>query len=129
MRLDATDLRYVTDDEWRVLTAVSIPKFLELIAHRRSVILGAYRMSCSVFKFIQVETGSRNHEVVPTPLIAQLSRITGGQVNKCLGVLARRSLIARVQGNKCGCNDSSFERSSDESHGLLACGNLLFDIS
>ncbi|KAJ9098746.1 hypothetical protein QFC21_004394 [Naganishia friedmannii] len=68
MKLDATDLRYVTSDEFRVLSSV--------------------------------EQGSRNHEVIPTVLIAQISRITGGQVNKCLGALAKRGLVARVQNTK-----------------------------
>lgn len=30
-------------------------------------------------------------------MIAQISRITGGQVNKCLGGLAKRKLVGRVQ--------------------------------
>ncbi|GHJ87493.1 hypothetical protein NliqN6_3895 [Naganishia liquefaciens] len=64
MKLDATDLRYVTPDEFRVLAAV--------------------------------EQGSKNHEVIPTVLIAQISKITGGQVNKCLGALAKRGLVGRV---------------------------------
>jgi RIO kinase 2 len=71
MKLDATDLRYVTPDEFRVLAAV--------------------------------EQGSKNHEVIPTVLIAQISRITGGQVNKCLGALAKRGLVARVANTKCEC--------------------------
>ncbi|WWD20863.1 hypothetical protein CI109_105340 [Kwoniella shandongensis] len=65
MRLDATDLRYVTADEFRVLTAVEI--------------------------------GSKNHEVVPSPLIAELSGIRGGNVRKALGDLSKRDLVARVQ--------------------------------
>ncbi|TXT05959.1 hypothetical protein VHUM_03720 [Vanrija humicola] len=64
MRLDATDLRYITADEFRVLTATEI--------------------------------GSKNHEVVPSHLIAQLSGLTGGNVNKLCGQLAKRNLIARV---------------------------------
>ncbi|OCF35915.1 atypical/RIO/RIO2 protein kinase [Kwoniella heveanensis BCC8398] len=68
MKLDATDLRYVTADEFRVLTAV--------------------------------EMGSKNHEVVPTGLIAELSGIRGGNVNKALGDLAKRDLVARVQNVK-----------------------------
>ncbi|WVQ86264.1 hypothetical protein IAT38_008432 [Cryptococcus sp. DSM 104549] len=68
MRLDATDVRYVTPDEFRVLTAVEI--------------------------------GSKNHEVVPSPLIAELSGIRGGNVKKSLGDLAKRDLVARVQNVK-----------------------------
>ncbi|EIW66263.1 hypothetical protein TREMEDRAFT_35119 [Tremella mesenterica DSM 1558] len=68
MRLDATDLRYITNDEFKVLTAV--------------------------------EVGSRDHEVVPTSSIAEISGLRGGNVNKALSDLAKRNLVARVQGAK-----------------------------
>ncbi|ORY28011.1 RIO1 family-domain-containing protein [Naematelia encephala] len=68
MRLDATDLRYVTTTEFRVLTAVEI--------------------------------GSKNHEVVPTPLISQLSGVRSGIVAKALSELLKRSLVARVRNAK-----------------------------
>ncbi|KAL5534148.1 hypothetical protein ACEPAG_609 [Sanghuangporus baumii] len=68
MKLDATDLRYVTSDEFRVLTAV--------------------------------EMGSKNHEVVPTILIAKIAGLRGGGVNKMLGSLAKRNLVAKVQNSK-----------------------------
>jgi len=89
MKLDATELRYVLPDEFRVLQAVSD---LEQVIASTSTDLGDSE---------QVETGSKNHEVVPTQLIAQLSKITGGNVNKCLGSLAKRGLVSRVQGAKC----------------------------
>ncbi|KAG6911913.1 hypothetical protein DXG01_000160 [Tephrocybe rancida] len=68
MKLDATDLRYVTSDEFRVLTAV--------------------------------EMGSKNHEVVPTSLIAQISGLRNGGVNKLIGSLAKRNLVSRMQNSK-----------------------------
>ncbi|EMD42211.1 hypothetical protein CERSUDRAFT_42548 [Gelatoporia subvermispora B] len=68
MKLDATDLRYITGDEFRVLTAV--------------------------------EMGSKNHEVVPTVLIVQISGLRNGGVNKILGSLAKRNLVARVQNSR-----------------------------
>ncbi|TIB77246.1 RIO1-domain-containing protein [Wallemia mellicola] len=68
MRLDATDLRYITNDEFRVLTAC--------------------------------EMGSKNHEVVPSSLINQISGLRAGGANKMLGVLAKRNLVARVQNAK-----------------------------
>jgi hypothetical protein len=49
----------------------------------------------------QAEIGSKNHEVVPTSLIAEISGIRGGNVNKCLGSLAKRGLVARVQNIRC----------------------------
>ncbi|KAF9229352.1 RIO1-domain-containing protein [Gyrodon lividus] len=64
MKLDATDLRYITSDEFRV------------------------------------EIGSKNHEVVPTPLIVQISGLRNGGVNKIMGSLAKRNLVAKVQNSK-----------------------------
>lgn len=68
MKLDVTDLRYVSSEEFRVLTAVEI--------------------------------GSKNHEVVPSTLIAQISGLRNGGVNKTLGILAKRNLVAKVQNSK-----------------------------
>ncbi|GAA5830067.1 hypothetical protein JCM3766R1_006755 [Sporobolomyces carnicolor] len=68
MKLDATDLRYISADAFRVLAAV--------------------------------EQGSKNHEVVPSPLIAQLSGARSGGVNKALGELAKKKLVAKVQNMK-----------------------------
>ena len=45
--------------------------------------------------------GSKNHEVVPTILIAKIAGLRSGGVNKLLGSLAKRNLIARVQNSKC----------------------------
>ncbi|KAJ5587321.1 RIO1 family protein kinase [Penicillium hispanicum] len=48
-----------------------------------------------------VEAGSRNHEVVPTPLIAQLSGLRGGSgVNRAISNLAKTNLIAKVKNAK-----------------------------
>lgn len=68
MKLDATDLRYITPEEFKVLRAVEI--------------------------------GSKNHEIVPTPLIANLSHLAHSGINKLIGQLAKRNLIARVQNAK-----------------------------
>ncbi|PQE13672.1 serine threonine- kinase RIO2 protein [Rutstroemia sp. NJR-2017a BVV2] len=46
-----------------------------------------------------VEQGSKNHEVVPTPLIAQLSGLRGG-VHRCISALAKVNLIARLKNAK-----------------------------
>ena len=64
MKLDATDVRYLSPEEFRVLTAV--------------------------------EMGSKNHEVVPSPLIAQISALRHAGINKLLGNLLKRRLVARV---------------------------------
>lgn len=45
--------------------------------------------------------GSKNHEVVPTPLITQLSGLRGGSgVHKCISTLAKSNLIARLKNAK-----------------------------
>ncbi|WFD33925.1 non-specific serine/threonine protein kinase [Malassezia cuniculi] len=67
MKLDATDVRYLSPEEFRILTAV--------------------------------EMGSKNHEVVPSPLIAQISSLRHAGINKLLGELLKRKLVARVQNN------------------------------
>ncbi|KAJ3366797.1 hypothetical protein GGF32_003441 [Allomyces javanicus] len=68
MKLDAKLLRYLSSEEFRVLTAV--------------------------------EMGSKNHEVVPTPLIAQIAKLKSGGAHKILGELAKHNLVARVQNAK-----------------------------
>ena len=46
-----------------------------------------------------VEMGSKNHEVVPTPLIEKISRLRGGAsgVHRSISALAKVGLIARVK--------------------------------
>ncbi|KKY18695.1 putative serine threonine-protein kinase rio2 [Phaeomoniella chlamydospora] len=49
----------------------------------------------------KVENGSRNHEVVPTPLIAQLSGLRANSgVQKSISTLAKANLIAKVKNSK-----------------------------
>ncbi|KAL8731610.1 MAG: hypothetical protein Q9166_003298 [cf. Caloplaca sp. 2 TL-2023] len=69
MKLDTTHLRYLTPEDWRVLTAVEI--------------------------------GSKNHEIVPTSLIIQISHLRSGSgAHKSISTLAKANLIARVQNAK-----------------------------
>ncbi|KAJ9644692.1 Serine/threonine-protein kinase rio2 [Coniosporium tulheliwenetii] len=50
---------------------------------------------------VAVEMGSRNHEVVPTPLIAQISGLRGGSgVHKSISNLAKVNLIGKVKNAK-----------------------------
>ncbi|KAK2614350.1 hypothetical protein N8I77_001187 [Diaporthe amygdali] len=46
-----------------------------------------------------VETGSKNHEIVPTPMIDKIARLRGGSsgVHKSISNLAKVGLIARVK--------------------------------
>lgn len=94
MKLNATDLRYLTADEFRILTAVR--NTLALIP---CCPLTDLDLICAVC--MQAEMGSKNHEVVPASLIAQISGIRSGGSNKLMGQLAKRNLIARVQNVKC----------------------------
>ena len=90
MKLDATDLRYVTSDEFRVLTAV-----------RHYVPPNCFTLRLMYKERIQVEMGSKNHEIVPTVLIVKISGLRNGGVNKLLGSLAKRNLVSRVQNARC----------------------------
>ncbi|KAK4134262.1 hypothetical protein BT67DRAFT_380384 [Trichocladium antarcticum] len=67
MLLDTRAMRYLTAEDWRVLTAV--------------------------------EMGSKNHELVPTPLIERISRLKGGPsgVHRSISNLAKVGLIAKVK--------------------------------
>ncbi|PSN61914.1 RIO1-domain-containing protein [Corynespora cassiicola Philippines] len=68
MKLNVKNIRYLSSDDWRVLTAA--------------------------------EMGSRNHEVVPTPLITQIASLRSGGVQKCISNLAKIGLIAKVKNAK-----------------------------
>lgn len=45
--------------------------------------------------------GSKNHEVVPSTIIAQIAKLRHGGAHKLLSELARRNLIAKVQHIRC----------------------------
>lgn len=57
--------------------------------------------------------GSKNHEVVPSTLIAQVSGLRNGGVNKILGALSKRNLVAKVQNSKCALSNLTACPSSD----------------
>lgn len=61
MKLDASVLRYLNKDDFRVLTAV--------------------------------ETGMRNHDLVPTELIASIAGLRNGGITKILSTLLRYKLV------------------------------------
>ncbi|EUC31329.1 hypothetical protein COCCADRAFT_38572 [Bipolaris zeicola 26-R-13] len=69
MKLNVKNIRYLTADDWRALTAT--------------------------------EMGSRNHEIVPTPLISQIAALRSGTgVHRCISNLAKIGLIAKVRNAK-----------------------------
>ncbi|KAL8738149.1 MAG: hypothetical protein Q9181_001007 [Wetmoreana brouardii] len=93
MKLDTTHLRYLTPEDWRVLTAVRpFPFFYGAI----SVVPGPNQLQIT-----QVEIGSKNHEVIPTSLIIQISNLRSGSgAHKSISTLAKANLIARVKNAK-----------------------------
>ncbi|KAL8654561.1 MAG: hypothetical protein Q9210_001433 [Variospora velana] len=92
MKLDTTHLRYLTPEDWRVLTAVRPPAgpSYQLFNYSLFPNLTPART--------QVETGSKNHEIVPTTLIIQISNLRSGSgAHRSISTLAKANLIARVQ--------------------------------
>ena len=72
-----------------------------------------------------MEAGSRNHEVVPTPLIAQLSGLRGGSgVHRCISNLAKANLIAKMQNAKCMSLFGSWFSTSKEPYGFYGMKGL-----
>lgn len=99
MKLDTTHLRYLTPEDWRVLTAVRVPM---PISPPSPLVLTQNPKQ-------QVETGSKNHEIVPTRLITQLSNLRSGSgAHRSISTLAKANLIARVQHAKCMIKPSPF---------------------
>jgi len=45
--------------------------------------------------------GSKNHVIVPTSLISQIAGLRHGGVNKILGELAKKKLVAKVKNSMC----------------------------
>ncbi|XP_067667279.1 serine/threonine-protein kinase RIO2-like [Haliotis asinina] len=67
-KLNVALLRYLTKEDFRVLTAV--------------------------------EMGMKNHEMVPSPLIASIARLHGGGCHKVLRELSKHKLVAYERGGK-----------------------------
>ena len=80
MKLDTSHLRYLSDNDFRVLTAVY---YSPIMAKSK------------------VEMGSKNHLVVPTPLITQIAKLRSGNVSRSISELAKAGLISRLRNAKC----------------------------
>ncbi|KAE8841881.1 hypothetical protein PTNB73_06250 [Pyrenophora teres f. teres] len=79
MKLNVKNIRYLLPDDWRVLRAWGI----------------------HADEDYQTETGSRNHELVPTALISQIASLRSGTgVHRCISNLAKLGLIAKIQNAK-----------------------------
>ncbi|GMM37769.1 protein kinase [Saccharomycopsis crataegensis] len=68
MKLDISQMRYLSGDDYRVLNAV--------------------------------EMGSKDHDLVPTYLIKNLSKVNPGAVNRSVSTLAKHRLISKVRNAK-----------------------------
>lgn len=74
-----------------------------------------------VLTSLKVENGSRNHEVVPTPLITQLSGLRAGSgVNKSISALAKVNLIAKVKNARCKPGQPRIDRCTLDSEQMTA---------
>lgn len=94
MKLDTKAMRHLTAEDWRVLAAVcSLLLFLNSLPFLPNQPLTGF---CPL---PQVETGTKTHDLVPTPLIERLSRLRGGVsgVHRSISALAKTGLIARVK--------------------------------
>lgn len=45
--------------------------------------------------------GSKNHLVVPTPLITQIAKLRSGNISRSISELAKASLVSRIRNAKC----------------------------
>lgn len=96
MKLDTRAMRHLTAEDWRVLTAVCPSPVLPPFTHLKA---GHSPLTRRLSVFPQVEMGSKNHEIVPTPLIEKIARLKGGAsgVHKSISALAKVGLIARMK--------------------------------
>jgi hypothetical protein len=81
MKLDTTHLRYLSENDFRVLTAVD--PLLDVGTNTKGGI------------------GSKNHLVVPTPLITQIAKLRSGNAARSISELAKAGLISRLRNAKC----------------------------
>lgn len=94
-KLNVTILRYLTKEDFRVLTAVGYQYCQhELITN----VLTCF--SCDSCAF-QIEMGMKNHELVPGILAASIANLKSGGVHKLLRELCKHKLLAYERGRKC----------------------------
>ena len=93
MKLDTHAFRHLSAEDWRVLTAVGAPiSALSLCFPQAN-----HSAAPPHPRVAQVEMGSRNHEVVPTPLIVQIANLRGGAglAHRAISTITKANLIAR----------------------------------
>lgn len=78
-------------------------------SHSRSKTAAAMKLDTKALRYLNnadwrvlssVESGSRNHEIVPTSLIISIAKSSPGDVQRSISLLAKAGLIAKVQGAK-----------------------------
>lgn len=95
-RLNVTLLRYLSKDDFRVLTAVCVlVSVLSCLVVRLSVCLLVATVLCSLSlsPSRKVEMGMKNHEVVPASLVSSISNLRAGGCVKILKELVRHKLV------------------------------------
>lgn len=67
-----------------------------------------YDTKCA-FSLLQVEMGSKNHEVVPGALAASIANLKAGGVHKLLKELCKTKLLSYERGRKCMDDNKQLE--------------------
>lgn len=63
--------------------------------------------------------GMKNHELVPSPLVASIAHLHGGGCHKVLRELNKHRLVAYEGGKRCEFDCLNFDQSQNLSHLLL----------
>lgn len=98
-KLNVTVLRYLSKEDFRVLTAVSLKRIFTL----------RFKLKMTLFfVYFQIEMGMKNHELVPALLAASIANLKSGGVHKLLRELCKHKLLTYERGKKCKQNRNSF---------------------
>lgn len=84
-KLNVTIMRYLTGEDFRVLTSVSAPN----------------QQTCIPNLTFQIEMGMKNHELVPGPMAASIANLQHGGAHKLLRELCKHGLLSYERGRKC----------------------------
>ncbi|KAJ0067493.1 hypothetical protein NL108_007965, partial [Boleophthalmus pectinirostris] len=84
-KLNVIILRYLSRDDFRVLTAVGFKMLLLVLA---CADCASYNISLK-----QVEMGMKNHEIVPVSLLSSIASLKHGGCNKILRELVKHKLV------------------------------------
>lgn len=97
-KLNVAILRYLSKEDFRVLTAVSI----EIDCFYYAFALYKQQNEICPKSFAnQIEMGMKNHELVPGALAASIANLKAGGVHKLLRELCKHKLLAYERGRKC----------------------------